>query len=206
MEKNKDQKTILPTWAPRIPQGKIRRLYTLDSLGIHDDELIDEIGFGLLARCQSFLLANQASSGQLPCPVCGTIIHHQMTAKEILLCPQCNWQTSWKDYFATIQHKQLSGAEPVLVYFKEYIEKFPLAHSATEKMFLIDRLLHGFHYYGKTPTRPVAINLIEGRLGEVMDFLDELSYTENSTPGLQQHREEWEVKIQNARSWGKKKS
>ena len=69
-------------------------------------------------------------------------------------------------------------------------------------MFNIDKLLHGFHWsvrYG--PTRPVAINLIEGRLKDVIQFLDALSFGPDSTPGMFQNRAEWFEKSQNARNW-----
>ena len=69
-------------------------------------------------------------------------------------------------------------------------------------MFYIDKLLHGFHWsvqYG--PTRPVAINLIEGRLSDVIQFLDTLSYGPDSTPGIYQSQTEWFDKSQNARNW-----
>ena len=195
----------LPSWAPRIAQEDIRRLYALDAAGIYDEELLDKIGWGLKARCESFLNANQAVAGNITCPSCSGEIHHHATSKkDLLTCPSCQWSATWGDYFATIQHKQLSGAEPVLVFFAEFVERFPQAKTAQEKMFRIDRLLHGFHYYGKTPTRPVAINLIEGRLSEVMDFLDALSFSEHSTDGVQQQRAEWQEKIRYARSWGKK--
>jgi hypothetical protein len=196
--------TPLPEWSPRLPQGKIRRLYELDAAGIYDEDFLDEIGWGLRARCESFVSANQAVQGHATCPVCATTIdHHSNSKNDLLICPSCNWSATWDIYFATIQHKQLSGAEPVLALFRSFIEDFPLARTPAKKMFLIDRLVHGFHYYGKTTTRPVAINLIEGRLNEVIDFLDNLTYGENSTDGLLENRQDWVEKSQNARNWGK---
>jgi len=38
---------LLPRWAPRLPPGKIQRLYELDALGIQDDYLVDEVGYAL---------------------------------------------------------------------------------------------------------------------------------------------------------------
>ena len=72
----------------------------------------------------------------------------------------------------------------MLELFQKFVNKFPQAQTYREKMFRIDKLLHGFHWsvkYG--PTRPVAVNLIEGRLWDVILFLDELSYGPGSTPG-----------------------
>jgi hypothetical protein len=188
----------LPTWAPRVTQREIRRLYETDAQGIYDQDLINEVGYGLLARCESFITACRARQGELPCPECGRTVQRA----ETLICP-CGWTLPWADYFKTIQHKQLSGAEPVLAQFREYVRTFPAARTLQEKMVRIDTLLHGFHWYFKTnaPTRPVAVNLIEGRLGDVVAFLEELTYGEGSTPGLRETRAEWDKHIDANRSW-----
>ena len=193
---------ILPKWAQRVAKSKIKQLYELDAKGIYDEDLLDEVGYALYARCQSFIEACRATSGEVHCPVCRMIILHNLDKESLLKCPDCDWQLTWGKYFATIQHKQLSGAEPVLKLFREYINKFPKTNSDRERMFYIDRLLHGFHWsirYG--PTRPVAINLIEGRLSDVIQFLDALSYGPDSTLGIIQNQTEWFEKSQNARNW-----
>ena len=84
---------ILPEWAPRVAQAKIRRLYELDALGIHDEELLDDVGYALLARCQSFIAACQAAAGQVSCPVCGQEIQRDKKVRdELLHCPGCGWR------------------------------------------------------------------------------------------------------------------
>ena len=192
----------LPTWAPRVSQQQIRRLYETDAKGIHDDELIAAVGYGLLARCRSFIEANDAVEGRAPCPRCAAVIHHSGRKEEILRCV-CGWELSWGDYFKTIQHMQLSGAEPVRALFRTYLDEFPLARSPQAQMLQIDRLLHGFHWYYKTngPTRPVAINLIQGRLGEVIAFLESLTYGAQSTPGTVEEYACWQATLAN--SWAK---
>jgi hypothetical protein len=42
-------------WAPRVNPSLIRRLYEADARGIVDDELFDDVGSALHARCQSIL-------------------------------------------------------------------------------------------------------------------------------------------------------
>jgi hypothetical protein len=192
----------LPEWAPRVSQQDIRRLYEDDARGIHDDELLDEVGYGLLARCESFIAAVEAVHGRALCPRCGAIVEHGACKDELLQC-SCGWELPWRDYFATIQHKQLSGAKPVLDLFRHYVRTFPSRTTARAKMLAIDALIHGFHYFYKTggPTRPVAVNLIEGRLNEVIDFLDALTYGPQSTDGLSQKKQAWDEKIQTALSW-----
>ena len=188
----------LPRWAPRVARRKIRQLYETDAMGIYDQDLIDEVGYSLLARCESFITANRARAGELPCPECGQTVGRE----EMLHCP-CGWTLSWADYFKTIQHKQLSGAEPVLEQFRDFVAAFPPARTPQARMLLIDRLLHGFHWYYKTngPTRPVAVNLIEGRLGDVVAFLERLSYGEKSTPGTSETLAQWNKNIEANRDW-----
>lgn len=84
---------------------------------------------------------------------------------------------------------------------------FPKAKRPQERMLLIDCLIHGFHWYHKFGcTRPVAVNLIEGRLSEVIVFLDNLTYGEGSTPGTYETHAEWMNNSQNARQWAVSKA
>ncbi|NLE46749.1 MAG: hypothetical protein GX620_18720, partial [Chloroflexi bacterium] len=191
-----------PTWAPRAPQWKIRRLYENDAIGLYDDELIDDVAYTLFARCGSFIMACEATQGRASCPRCSRVIPHEWRKHELLTC-QCGWHLTWGEYFATIQHNQLSGADPVLARFREYVERLPSARSPREKVLLIDWLIHGFHVYTRTggPTRPVAVNLIEGRLHQVIEFLDALTYGERSTPGLLETKLTWDERIATARGW-----
>jgi hypothetical protein len=181
----------MPAWAPRVSKDRIRQLYETDAQGIYDRALIDEVGYALLARCESFIAAVRAVAGEVACPRCGA----------------CGWELAWGAYFSTIQHKQLSGAEPVLSLFREYVAAYPGARTSRERMLLIDRLLHGFHWYYKdnTPTRPVAINLIEGRLGDVLAFLADLTYGEHSTPGTVERFDLWDERAEVARGWSRDK-
>lgn len=191
----------VPEWAPRVTQREIRRLYETDAQGIYDEELIAEAGYGLLARCQSFIDAVEATRGRARCPRCSDVVAHQARKDEVLQCP-CGWTVRWGAYFRSIQHKQLSGAEPVLEQFRAFVAAFPPARSPRERMLLIDRLIHGFHWYLQLgPTRPVAVNLIEGRLSEVVAFLEELTYGGASTPGTRQNRAQWDRNIDANRHW-----
>ena len=192
---------FFPKWAPRVPQALIRRFYAADAQGIYDDVLIDEVGYALLSRCQSFLDANAAVQGRAPCPACNRVVFYRHDKAAVLQC-SCGWTLPWADYFATIQHKQLSGAEPVLLLFQDFVTRFPSARGAREKVILIGQLLHGFHWYQKHGfTRPVAVNLIGGKLAEVIALLDSLTYGDASTPGIRTTYTEWVEKSQNVRRW-----
>ena len=187
----------LPTWAPRVKPYLIRQLYENDAQSLLDRTLMDKVGWALHARCDSFLLAREASQGRVHCPACGTTIQHDLRPKRILCCPTCEWSCAWKDFAETIRNQQLHGGPEVIALFQACVDQFPKAKTPTEKMLLIDGLIHGFHHYlrsGRT-RRPVGINLIDGHLEFVIDFLDRLSTGPGSTPGLQQTQAEWRERI-----------
>jgi ribosomal protein L37AE/L43A len=195
---------ILPQWAPRVPQSQIRRLYENDARGIYDDELIEDVGYTLRARCQSFLAANEARQGRAICPRCDRTVPHSGKKEETLRCDGCGWELTWGEYFETFQKKQLFGAEPVLQLFQEFVTRFPSAATPREKVLLIDRVIHGWHWYQKHGhTRPVAVNLIGGKLPEVIAFLDRLTYGDSSTPGTRETHAEWVKNSENVRRWSR---
>ena len=194
-------------WEPRVSKQKIQRLYETDAKGIYDEALIDEVGFALYARCESFIRAVEAHQGRAACARCATIIPHNWDKSAPLRCEKCGWETTWGAYFRTIKQKQLSGAEPVLRVMDEYMRGFRAARSFREKMVLIDRLIHSHHWCGEDPTRPVAVNLIEGRIGDVVEFLDKISYGDRSTRGTREMRDEWRRNVRAAAErWGDKES
>ena len=130
---NPSDPPLLPEWAPRVRQSLIRRLYETDTLGIYDDELLDEVGWALLARCETFITAVEAFHGRAKCPACGQIVLHNSGKDEVLHCAACGWEVAWQVYFKTFQHKQLSGAEPVLALFQEFLAQFPASAGIPRK-------------------------------------------------------------------------
>jgi hypothetical protein len=184
---------LLPAWARRVKPHLIRRLYENDAHGLRDPELVDEAGWALLTRCQSFLQADEAMRGRARCPACGETVQHTHRSTEVLRCAACGWECAWKQYAATIQNQQLNGGPEVIALFQSFVERFPQAQGYTAKMLLIDGLIHGFHHYlrsGRT-RRPVGVNLIDGDLGFVIEFLDRLAYSPGSTPGTLEMKEHW---------------
>jgi ribosomal protein S27AE len=187
---------IRPTWAGRVRQQLIRRLYENDAQGIVDEALIDEVGLGLFLRCQSILTATEAHQGKATCPRCGGVIAHHWDKAEVLVCPKCQWQTTWGAYLKTYQDKQLVGGGAVDA-FKGFVEHYPSTRTSREKMLLIDQLLHAFHWELKQLySRPAACNLIGGKLADVVALLDSLTYGEHSTPEVRQEYEAWVQKAQ----------
>ena len=59
------------TWADRLAQAEIRRLYRSAVLGIYDEEALQEVGSALFARRVDIAtVADAFSRGSVPCPKC----------------------------------------------------------------------------------------------------------------------------------------
>jgi hypothetical protein len=185
---------IRPTWHGRVPREKIRRLYENDAAGIVDAELIDDVGLALLLRCRSILKATEAHAGRAACGRCEEIIPHRWDRQEVLTCSRCGWQTTCGAYFRTYQDKQLHGGGALFA-FQAFVDTYESAATPRERLLLIDQLLHAFHgELANNCTRPAACNLIGGKIGEVMELLDSLTYGAGGTPGLPEQRAVWREK------------
>jgi ribosomal protein L37AE/L43A len=183
-------------WSPRVPQHKIRLLYENDAKGLIDEDLIDDIALSFLMRCQDIITVTDASLGRVKCIRCENIIFHKGKKEEILKCKKCSWEITWGDYFKSYQRKQLHGGT-ALEAFKKYIADLPKAKSYEEKMILIDQLIHEAHQWTgqkfKHPvfTRPAAVNIISGKMNEVMTFLNQLF----RGPKRKKTKERWSERV-----------
>jgi hypothetical protein len=65
--------------APKVRPERIRRLYERDALGLVDDELIDDVGLALHARCRSIVLVDE---GLVRCPRRATVFEACRTNRE----------------------------------------------------------------------------------------------------------------------------
>lgn len=193
-------------WARPVRPDKVRRLYETDARGITDEALIDDVGCALFLRCRSILAVTQAARGRVTCPRCAQTISRAGTGNnaqsraERLHCASCGWHTTWDRYRQTYQGQQLYGAGGVEA-FQTFLTRFDQAHTAREKLFAIDRLIHAFHYNltagAKKPTasRPAAANVLEGSLADVVGFLDRLSHGDAATPEMRETRAAYEQRM-----------
>ncbi len=193
-------------WSPRVPKWKLRRLYETEALGIYDREQIDDVGMTLYMRCRDILTIHKAKSERLVrCPRCErqrreTFIPRRGGRDEVLICPVCAWHITWDAYHKSFKRRQLNpgGAVPA---FTNFVEAYAHARTPKEKMLAIDRVIHAFHYSLKDqpdlPTRPAGVNLIQGRLTDVVPFLDELSGL-SSSAAMQKTHKVWRDKYNSA--------
>lgn len=187
------EKTLRIQWAPKVRRNKIKRLYHNDALGLVDDELIAEVGFNLLQRCQSILMVTEGS--RVICPQCNNEIvcpGERWSRQYPIVCPNCAWKATYGQYRDSWRHQELMGGNAVFA-FQAYAVEYPKASSPQERLLLIDRLIHSFHWSirNRRNHAPAANQLIEGGLEEVIAFLDELTYGEKSIPELKETNDNW---------------
>ena len=161
-------------WAKRVDPNLIRRLYESDAQNIQDIDLIDEIGYGLYARAESFIKVNRAHCDDvINCPNC----NDEIRADEKMFACKCGWSILKKDYHHTYKGKQLVGVS-VVPFAEKFISDWAMAKdNYSEKMKAIDYLIHSFHWeLNEGTTRPAAINFISGKLMQIVELIFELAY------------------------------
>ncbi len=198
-------------WALPVRQDRLRRLYEADARGIADEALTDDVGLALYLRCRSILTVMEAAGGRVACPRCARSGAQSVILRagkdlspaskaEVLRCTACGWWTTWGQYWQTYRNRQLYGAGGMEA-FRAFLTDFDRARSVREKLHVIDRLIHSFHYNLKrgakehTPSRPAAANVVEGSLGDVIGFLDRLTYGDATTPEMRETRAAYEDRL-----------
>jgi predicted RNA-binding Zn-ribbon protein involved in translation (DUF1610 family) len=192
-------------WSPRLSMAKLRRLYESQAQNLLDEDLLEEVGWTLFLRCKDILTVDEAKNGRVACPQCAkqgaaTIILRELKTTRAaedqpITCPACGWQITWRGYASSYDRKQLNAGGATQA-FARYVQAYPAAQTAQQKMLEIDRLIHEFHYSYSArpdqPTRPAGVNLIEGKLEAVIAFLNELSGYPAAGGDMAQVREEWQ--------------
>jgi hypothetical protein len=175
---------------------KIRRLYESDARGMLDEELLDDVGYGFYVRCRDSIELSQAAQGRVKCHGCGAIIERQLVdgcfdASEILRCDECGWEIAPRDYHKTLLRKRPAPPyEPMRVY-RAFFEQWPLARTPTQKLLLIDRLIHEWHLHYVQVGWPLGTGVVKTTAKQMIELLEGLAYGPGSTDGLEQTRALW---------------
>ena len=165
-------------WSPKVHPRRILAVYESHASDLPDEDLIDDLGISLLLRCQSVL---RAMAGEVECPRCGHVFSlpgERSGSPRETACPAgCGWRTTRECFNRSKRHRELNGAESVVPIFGCFVSEYPRCRTPREKLLRIDRLLHEFHWDGKSklPNRSLSNNLIEGGHAQVIQFLDDLS-------------------------------
>jgi hypothetical protein len=161
-----------------------------------DEALVEDVGWRLVQRCKSILLATQRS---LECPRCGAVIRLPESEPWRILpgphtcpTPECGWSTTREEWHASWRHRDLLGLA-ALPAIETYLADYPKADTAQARMLCIDQLIHAFHISLRDgqPGRSFANNLIEGNHQQVVELLDRLF----ALPGGIQ-KEDWRKQVE----------
>ena len=142
-----------------------------------------------MARCISIIESTEAHMGKVKCPCCSTVILRK--GLEPLECTGCDWSLEWPVYHKTYKGKHLYGGG-FLPFAEAFVEDYPKARTARDRMILIDILMNRYHGEMRDRGhRPGAIGLIGGRPGEIRRFLDDLFEGRIITDDQRRRETEW---------------
>ena len=160
-------------WAPRLPPRLLQRLYQADAMGLRDLELCDNVGFRLHERCRTFVLV---STGEVECPLCSQVFGISLTGQSRCSGQACDWSTTNHSYRESVRNHYAHTGRAIGA-FAAFYRQYPAAKSYTDKILLIDQLVHSFHVEEatQTPVKSIASKLLAGNKTDVVRFLDQLS-------------------------------
>jgi len=162
-------------WAPKLQPDILRKFYKMNSSGIIDDELIDNIGLKLYLRCESIMMATQ---GEFYCPDCRSkiIVDKTVDKNQESKCNNCDFTFTADEFHESYRRREL-WQDTTHIYFGKYYDEYPKCKTANEKIIMIDTIIHSFYYEVKTGAinRANGNHLIEGSLEQVVKLLHELS-------------------------------
>jgi hypothetical protein len=162
-------------WSPKISRQKLKTLYENDAKMLQDEELIDDIGFALYARClQGRDERVLIETGKVRCHNCGKILNY---SKGLMEC-DCGYQYLFRDYMRSFRKNNMPSGSAQHI-FNNFIEKWQCAQNYSVKMQIIDELVHEFHINLVTGVkgRFVGINLIEGTKKQIEELIVSLAYS-----------------------------
>jgi len=162
-------------WSPRVSRSSIKKLYELSAKLIYDEELVDEVGYTLFARClQGRDEPRLYHKGKLLCHNC----------KEICICPpnglivcQCGYAYTFREYRISFQRNRMptGSAAP---FYNKFISKWTKAKTYHDKMLAIDYVIHECHLdmISNVKRRFAGCDLIQGNRKQVSELILDLAY------------------------------
>jgi len=170
-------------WAGKVSRRDIQRLYESDAQGLLDADLLDQVLFTIQARVIDMFEVREAQQhGRVKCRSCGALIPQPFwmgsrNKDNPLICAQCGWRTTCGAFFESYTGKDLlPGSRTEL--FQEFLERLSTARTPQEKMLLLDWLIHAFHIQSGVSSRLVAMNVIQGSRGQLIELLTRLAAKE----------------------------
>lgn len=145
-----------------------------DAKGIQDMFLVEEIGLTLYLRCK-YGKEDMERMGKyiIRCHNCDREL---MGDSDFRQCG-CGYQYSYREYRRNYRKNNMPTGAATKV-FEMFMTKWTIAKGYSEKMILIDTLLHEFHLslISGAMNRPVAMNFIDGTRQKVERVIGMLYY------------------------------
>jgi hypothetical protein len=166
-------------WSPKVLPEDLKKLYSDDAKMRFNEELVDEIGWTFYARClqgrDERVLANE---NKLKCHNCGKILIK--TDSELLQC-DCGYSYIFNEYMRSFNRNSMPSRSAT-PFFNEFIRKWPMARDYSEKMQLIDRVIHECHLnmFSGVKRGEAGTNLIHGSKKEVKALILTLAYSQTA--------------------------
>lgn len=165
--------------ARKVAPQKARRLFAGDAQGRLDEELLDDVAFGLYSRCASLLEAGGLDPAQVAPPRVRGVVQRPAEWEGFVKRQRYTWEITWQDDFEAYHRRPLDAGGDVEV-MAYYVSRLPLARSPREKMLLVNRLLYECAHSLRTPAPPdappLALRLLQGTRDSVRAALDELFF------------------------------
>ncbi|MCL2820648.1 MAG: hypothetical protein FWD38_07445 [Oscillospiraceae bacterium] len=162
-------------WSPCVSRHSIKRLYNLNAKLIYDEELADEVGYTMYARClQGRDETTLNYSGKLLCHNCKKV--HISPSNGVILC-SCGYTYIFHEYRKSFQKARMpSGA--ATPFFNEFISKWEKAKTYHDKMLAIDYVIHECHLnmISNVKRSFAGCNLIQGTKKQVSELILDLAY------------------------------
>lgn len=164
------------SWTPALSPGKLRRLYRSSAGGMLDHDLLEDVGLLLYERCrqgvEEFALLR---SGKLKCHHCGSVL---LKEEGLMVC-RCGYQYTFREYRNSFNDHHMPGGSALHI-FSEFVKKWPGTQTDSQKMNLIDWMVHQCHIsmFSGLRLRSVLKNLIDAPQKAAEKLILELAYGE----------------------------
>ena len=159
-------------WPSKVSRNDLKRLYLSNAKMMTDEELINDIGCTIYARCKEAKeIYELMEAWKIKCRVCGNIL----SGPEVLRCT-CGREYTYHSYRKSYREDNMprGAASPL---FDKFVLDWERANTVEDKMQLIDYIIHEFHVaiISGNRGRPTGLNLIQGSKKQIVELIEELA-------------------------------
>jgi len=174
-------------WGKMVNRGDLLKLYQDEAKGLLDEELLDEVGYTLYARCVQAKQARELmEKSRILCLHCGAVLdadcikvagYTPFSKDNLPIHCDCGYSYTYREYRRSCNAANMPGGRAAPI-FERFAQKWPGCRDGAQKMMLIDWLIHECHVtlMSGEKGRSVCVNLIEGSKKQISDLIMQLAY------------------------------